>query len=171
MKTCSKCGVEKPLSDFYVQREKRTKNPVYARPSCKECDRARIHARRQAHLEEHRARDRAYAAARPTGFHATRAREYYSRNRAAIISYQLWRHAMKRAPSGERIKRDAIFERDGGRCRMCGCDLTVLPVWHLDHIVPLALGGTHEWANLQALCRPCNSSKGARLEGQIALPV
>jgi 5-methylcytosine-specific restriction endonuclease McrA len=43
-------------------------------------------------------------------------------------------------------------------CRDCGAtaDLTV------DHIVPVARGGGHERHNLQVLCRPCNSRKGAR---------
>lgn len=35
----------------------------------------------------------------------------------------------------------------------------------VDHIKPLALGGGEEASNLQALCRPCNSRKGARFEG------
>lgn len=35
-------------------------------------------------------------------------------------------------------------------------DLTV------DHIVPVALGGTHARHNLRVLCRSCNSRKGAR---------
>ena len=33
----------------------------------------------------------------------------------------------------------------------------------LDHIMPLAKGGTHEWDNLQASHLRCNMSKGARV--------
>lgn len=33
----------------------------------------------------------------------------------------------------------------------------------VDHIVPLSRGGTHEYENLQCLCKSCNSSKGAKL--------
>lgn len=32
----------------------------------------------------------------------------------------------------------------------------------VDHIYPVVLGGTHEPANLQILCKRCNSSKKAR---------
>jgi hypothetical protein len=54
--------------------------------------------------------------------------------------------------------RVAILERDGHYCRACGSteDLTI------DHIVPERLGGTLDPANLQVLCRTCNSRKGAR---------
>jgi len=32
----------------------------------------------------------------------------------------------------------------------------------VDHIYPIALGGTNEGSNLQLLCRFCNRSKGAK---------
>lgn len=52
-----------------------------------------------------------------------------------------------------------VFGRDGRRCTQCGAadDLTI------DHVFPRALGGTHDEANLQTLCRSCNSRKGARV--------
>lgn len=51
-----------------------------------------------------------------------------------------------------------IWDRDGWECRHCGThqDLTI------DHITPLASGGTDDMGNLQTLCKSCNSSKGAR---------
>jgi len=53
----------------------------------------------------------------------------------------------------------AIYERDGHACLECGTsdDLT------LDHIYPWSLGGEDTEENLRTLCRPCNSSKGARI--------
>lgn len=55
--------------------------------------------------------------------------------------------------------RRAVFRRDGEICKWCGAtdDLTI------DHIWPQVLGGGHDLDNLQVLCRPCNSSKGARV--------
>jgi hypothetical protein len=52
-----------------------------------------------------------------------------------------------------------VFDRDEHACRRCGDteDLT------LDHIHPWSVGGTDTPDNLQVLCRPCNSSKGARV--------
>jgi hypothetical protein len=51
-----------------------------------------------------------------------------------------------------------VFQRDAFCCVRCGAsdDLT------LDHVIALSRGGTNDIDNLQTLCRPCNSRKGAR---------
>lgn len=66
------------------------------------------------------------------------------------------------------VDRDAIWRRDSGRCGICGEPIDdTLPWPHkmsatLDHIVPLAKGGTHEPANVQLAHAVCNSRKGDR---------
>jgi hypothetical protein len=53
-----------------------------------------------------------------------------------------------------------VFERDKGICGIChrlvGTD------WHVDHVIPIAKGGRHEYANVQLAHGQCNRSKGAR---------
>jgi 5-methylcytosine-specific restriction protein A len=36
------------------------------------------------------------------------------------------------------------------------------PAEHVDHIMPVAAGGTDHPSNLQALCQSCNLAKAAR---------
>ena len=54
--------------------------------------------------------------------------------------------------------RHQVFQRDEYRCRECGAskDETSLEI---DHIVPVAKGGTNDIDNLQTLCRECNRMK------------
>ncbi len=67
----------------------------------------------------------------------------------------------------------SVFDRDGWQCRMCGVATPItLRGTHqptapeLDHIVALALGGSHTWANVQCACRRCNGLKGAMEIGE-----
>lgn len=55
--------------------------------------------------------------------------------------------------------RAAVYERDGHACLHCGATDRL----SLDHIHPWSLGGEDTLENLQTLCRPCNSRKGARV--------
>jgi hypothetical protein len=50
-----------------------------------------------------------------------------------------------------------VFGRDGYRCRACGRTDRL----SIDHIVPIARGGSNDIRNLQTLCLPCNLRKGA----------
>lgn len=45
-------------------------------------------------------------------------------------------------------------------CWVCGGD------WDcIDHVKPLAAGGSHMLSNLRPICRPCNSRKHAKWDG------
>lgn len=65
-----------------------------------------------------------------------------------------------------KYKRDQVFRRDGYTCRKCGAKGglhgTLGVQLHIDHIVPVAKGGTDEINNLQVLCAPCNTKKGSK---------
>jgi 5-methylcytosine-specific restriction endonuclease McrA len=58
---------------------------------------------------------------------------------------------------------EIIRARQNGLCNMADCDQSLRPENEtLDHVYPLALGGTHEMGNFQLLCQSCNSRKGAK---------
>jgi 5-methylcytosine-specific restriction endonuclease McrA len=58
-----------------------------------------------------------------------------------------------------------VFERDGFRCQECGYQAhdSKDRKLHVDHIVPVSMGGTNEMDNLQTLCDKCNGMKSDRL--------
>lgn len=68
------------------------------------------------------------------------------------------------------VDKRKVFERDGWKCYLCGCDTpkemsgtTNDFAPELDHVVPLAGGGAHSYENTRCACRACNRSKGAKL--------
>jgi 5-methylcytosine-specific restriction endonuclease McrA len=78
------------------------------------------------------------------------------------------RRARLRGAHAEDVNPYAVFERDGWRCYLCGeATPTALRGNHdprapeLDHVVPLASGGAHTYANCACACRECNILKGA----------
>ena len=85
-----------------------------------------------------------------------KAREYYRLNARN-------RRAQKKNSGGRHTVADLaeIFAGQRGLCVYCRADLTKTEK-HVDHIVPLAKGGSNGRENLQYLCRPCNQAKSAK---------
>ena len=77
------------------------------------------------------------------------------------------RELIKSQPS-EAIYRMSILERDSFTCKLCNepLDMDAHPndnrAPSLDHILPLAKGGSHQTHNLQAAHRQCNAIKSDR---------
>lgn len=76
-------------------------------------------------------------------------------------------------PHDTDITLEKLFKRDGGVCYICGCkcdwsdiverDGTKIAGNHypsIDHVKPVAKGGTHTWNNIMLACRACNTLKG-----------
>lgn len=53
-----------------------------------------------------------------------------------------------------------IFRRDGFTCRYCGASAPDVAL-EVDHVVPVALGGSDKPANLTTACVLCNSGKSS----------
>lgn len=53
-----------------------------------------------------------------------------------------------------------ILRRDDFRCRYCGLKAEAAEL-RVDHVIPVALGGSDEPANLVTACEPCNTGKSS----------
>jgi 5-methylcytosine-specific restriction endonuclease McrA len=61
----------------------------------------------------------------------------------------------------ERVDREVLFARDGGRCGICSRPVD-RESFHVDHVNPISKGGEHSYANTQIAHPICNMRKGAR---------
>jgi 5-methylcytosine-specific restriction endonuclease McrA len=153
---CATCVREKAYDDFQRWDEHRK-------------ERQREYNKRRWQDPEFRKRMRRYQQ-HPVELQKQRARnrEWKKANRASCTDRQNKRNAILRDAFVEDVSLAELFERDNGRCQICGHELSMDTRWpnpHTptrDHIVPLSKGGTHERSNLQLACAVCNVRKGNR---------
>lgn len=90
------------------------------------------------------------------------ARQWRNRNKERYSQHMRAAKAKRRAAEGSFTRKDIIllFEKQNSLCSVCKTDIS--NKYHVDHIIPLAKGGTNWSDNLQLLCRPCNQSKGSK---------
>lgn len=96
--------------------------------------------------EKERARSAAYKAANPE-----KGRQHVQNRRAKVRG------------NGGKLSKDIsakLFALQRGKCPCCAQPLG--DDYHLDHKMPLALGGTNTDDNMQLMRAQCNTSKGAR---------
>lgn len=67
--------------------------------------------------------------------------------------------AKKRKSLSKKLRFE-VFKRDSFRCQYCGRSAPEV-VLQVDHIIPVAKGGTDELMNLITSCDDCNQGKGA----------
>lgn len=131
-KPCPDCGVEIPGRRNY----------------CQPCAAARLQASRDAtRTPESRARHRARVKADPERLELYRAR----RRNVTTMRRRAKSRFTDITPEFDRQLRRAEV------CAICGCPTN--GVVHVDHIVPLNVGGTHTRDNVRATCEACNLAR------------
>lgn len=68
---------------------------------------------------------------------------------------------MARKAISKRVRFE-VFKRDGFTCQYCGGHPPTV-ILQIDHVHPVAEGGTNDEENLVTACDACNLGKGARL--------
>lgn len=158
-KLCSKCKKPHTGNHYYCGPCKRAYDQAYREANkerLKEYDRAYSSSwyqenkdRKAQYYQDHREkaleRQKEWALRNP-GYHST----WVTENRARVAAYGGKSGALKRAPNC--IPEDFDFEATIPFYELrIHLSETTGEVYHVDHIVPLAFGGTHEAANLQVL--------------------
>lgn len=166
-KSCTKCGVPKPLTDFH--RDPRNRDGRQGQ--CKTCRNAVSVRWQQKNRKKTQAACRRWREGHPNMVRAY-SKKYWAENKEAckarraewmtpeLNSYYLrLRRDRKRGAEGHHTLvqlRDRIAFY-GGLCWMCGSEADTI-----DHVIPLAKRGTEWPANLRPACRQCNSRKGVK---------
>lgn len=173
-KRCSKCRRELPRSEFYKNKGR----PDGIQTVCKGCTRV-INAERQAKdpewwrlyreayvkPEQVRVRDleraKRWREENPERNRLNRSRwlaEHPEKAREIGRKRTATRKARKLGAFVEYVDELVVLERDDGVCGICGEDVDPF-AFEVDHIVPLARGGEHSYANTQAAHMACNRQK------------
>lgn len=175
-KSCTKCGIVKPFTEYYKLSNTTAKDGLTCR--CKDCIRAtrkeQYQVRRGAELEYHRKRyqenqerlqevSRRWRKNNPDK-HKQAKRKWVDENHEQHLEGAQVRNVRYRAKQagaeGDYTTEQwiALCEQYGNVCLCCGKakKLTV------DHVVPLSQGGSNDIGNIQPLCRSCNSAKARR---------
>ena len=144
MKSCSKCGVEKDLNEFYRNASKPSGRQAY----CKVCEKERnpaYYTKNKKALQSQMASYRDEMKRTEPNLYRARTLHQNNRRRAKEAGAILGSHTA-----------EDIATLIGGwsDCIACG-----EPWTECDHIVPLSRGGTDSLENLQPLCQSCNRAK------------
>jgi 5-methylcytosine-specific restriction endonuclease McrA len=184
LRTCARCDVSKPLELMVFNKTLGSYQNL-----CKGCKRVYDREYRERNRERLNAYDKERHAANPE-YRRSQARQWAKDNKERHnentkrwsdanrdkqhAAEKAWRqkHPHKQREKNHRRKARLyegggtydhsswlmLLERCGNQCLRCGSRDNIT----IDHVVPLARGGANLISNLQPLCKPCNSGKGAK---------
>lgn len=170
MKKCRRCDEEKTLDEFYKSRQTADGRQCY----CKVCSKAGVKKYRADNPDkyseyykaeyEKRKDSESYQNYQQMWREVNRAAmnaaatEYYQENSGRWAVYRQTRRARERAGGTFSLDEwNSLCEKYENRCLNCGA-----PECTIDHIIPLAHGGSNTIDNLQPLCLGCNLKKGTK---------
>ncbi len=177
-KICSKCGVEKLITEFIPCK----KGKFGARGECKACKKKYDSVYNRENRKANAARERKYRgdhkeqiAKQKLKWQRSHKKSYVKSN-AKYIGTVKGKASLARRNSNRKTKEKGVkntltsnqFKEiicmQNNLCADCGRKFTDELKPTRDHIIPVYLGGALTFGNVQALCRPCNSRKRNKID-------
>lgn len=172
-KRCYKCGEWKLKSEF--NKDKTRKDGLF--PYCKPCYRLDHNNVAQSYVDRNREKVRMSKRLwnnknldyfhewnkNNPGVHEAAVRKWQKNNPDKVNAIGENRRARKMGNGGKITAAEwiSIKEKYGNMCLYPGCNRTDIT---MDHVIPLALGGTHTADNVQPLCSHHNKKKSAKIK-------
>lgn len=185
MKTCTKCNETKPLTGFYKEAKARDG----LKSQCKSCINASNAKYQTDNPDKCNTYKVKWKLSNPHKVKAGNAKYYidnkdkcdaanakwrsdnHKKHKASIAKWwegnpkarRIYKHNRRARSVGKLSKglADKLFKLQRGKCA-CGCKKLLGDNFHIDHIMPLALGGTNTDNNIQLLRSTCNNQKSAK---------
>lgn len=168
-KLCKKCDTVKKVYLF----NKDNKNKNGCSGSCKECQRASAKA---SYKRTKKKRKHKEAYQKNKEYRQQHAREYYKKNKEACdirhkeyLKTKKGKKVMQKARAkrtdlmnnnkGVEYTRDDVFIRDNGICWICGKPVENNSDYHVEHVVPISMGGADCFTNVAVAHAECNLKK------------
>ena len=153
---CTTCALPKPLDEFH-----RNKNRKHGHETrCKVCYSEYFQRHYQQNIDRKREDYRRRYEKDPTPMRERMKR--YAKAHPEISSRNYRRRLEQlRQAGGSHTKAEwlEVIRTQENRCAHCREIVTLTK----DHIIPLSKGGGDYISNIQGLCRPCNTRKGAKI--------
>lgn len=160
MKSCTKCGQQKPATVEYFTRRRTAKDGL--RNMCRDCC-AEYHRNWQdAHPGYATAQSNKWREENPEAFRAHQYKWFVANSTRQAVARRRHR-AQKYGATGDHSFNDVLLQYQAQQGKCYYCEINVGDDYHVDHVVPLTRGGSNGPENIVIACPSCNCSKGNRL--------
>lgn len=163
-KLCGSCGRRRKAAAFYADKTK----PDGLSSYCKECRKARASDWYRSNPERAKEARERWRQENPERYAAAKMR-WQKAHPKERLEIENRRRVRLRSGVVEKIDVWTIYERDGGRCHICGKRVAKREL-SLDHLIPVSKGGPHVATNVRIAHRLCNVRRGVdRIPAQLLL--